>query len=102
MRLARGSAKRGGGAQRVDFDEVAAVSPDRDREIVAIDDALQQLAELDPRKAKVIELRFFGGLSVEETAEALHLFPQSVMRDWKLAKAWLYRELSKGAAAAPD
>jgi RNA polymerase sigma-70 factor, ECF subfamily len=99
---ARGSAKRGGAAQRVDFDNVAAVSPDRDREIVAIDDALQQLAELDPRKAKVIELRFFGGLSVEETAAALNLSPQSVMRDWKLAKAWLNRELSKSAAAAPD
>ena len=95
-------AKRGGGAQRVDLDNVAAISPDRDREIVAIDDALQQLAELDSRKANVNELRFFGGLSVEETAEALNLSPQSVMRDWKLAKAWLNRELSKTAAPAPD
>jgi RNA polymerase sigma-70 factor, ECF subfamily len=92
---ARASAKRGGGAQRVDLENIAAVSSHRDREIVAIDDALKQLATLDPRKAKVIELRFFGGLSVEETAEALKLSPQSVMRDWKLAKAWLHRELSK-------
>jgi RNA polymerase sigma-70 factor, ECF subfamily len=60
---------------------------------------MNQLATLDPRKAKVIELRFFGGLSVEETAEALQLSPQSVMRDWKLAKAWLHRELSQGSPA---
>jgi RNA polymerase sigma factor (sigma-70 family) len=61
---------------------------------VAIDDALQVLAEMDPRKARVIELRFFGGLSVDETAEVLKISPQSVMRDWKLAKAWLMRELT--------
>jgi len=62
---------------------------------VAIDDALKTLAEMDPRKSRVIELRFFGGLSVEETAEVLKISPQSVMRDWKLAKAWLMRELAK-------
>jgi RNA polymerase sigma factor (TIGR02999 family) len=93
----RGAGKRGGGLQRVDLENVADLSPGRDREIVAIDDALKLLAEMDPRKARVIELRFFGGLSVEETAEALHISPQSVMRDWKLAKAWLTREMS-GAA----
>ena len=65
----------------------------RGAELIAIDAALKRLAEFDPRKAQVIELRFFGGLSVEETAEVLKISPQSVMRDWKLAKAWLTREL---------
>ncbi len=98
---ARGSAKRGGQVKRVNhsnafnLDEIADVSAGRDRELVAIDDALNTLGEMDPRKARVIELRFFGGLSVEETAEILKISPQSVMRDWKLAKAWLTRELAK-------
>lgn len=98
---ARGSAKRGGQVKRVnhsaafDLDEIPDVSTGRDRELVAIDDALNELAEMDPRKARVIELRFFGGLSVEETGEVLKISPQSVMRDWKLAKAWLTRELAK-------
>ena len=65
--------------------------------MVALDDALAALAEFDPHKAKVVELRFFGGLSVEETAEVLKISPQSVMRDWKLARAWLMRELSRGS-----
>ena len=97
---ARASAKRGGRVRRVDhssafnLDEIAAVPLGRDRELVAIDDALNALAEMDPRKARVIELRFFGGLSVEETAGVLTISPQSVMRDWKLAKAWLTRELA--------
>jgi RNA polymerase sigma factor (TIGR02999 family) len=99
---ARSSFKRGGGARRVehssafDLDAIPDVSSGRDRELVAIDDALNTLAGMDPRKARVIELRFFGGLSVEETAEVLKISPQSVMRDWKLAKAWLTRELSAG------
>jgi RNA polymerase sigma factor (TIGR02999 family) len=98
---ARASAKRGGQVKRVNhssafnLDEIPEVSSARDRELVAIDDALQVLAEMDPRKARVIELRFFGGLSVEETAEVLKISPQSVMRDWKLAKAWLTRELTR-------
>ena len=98
---ARGSAKRGGQVKRVNhsnafnLDEIPDVSTGRDRELVAIDDALNTLAEMDPRKARVIELRFFGGLSVEETAEVLKISPQSVMRDWKLAKAWLTRELAR-------
>jgi len=98
---ARGSAKRGGHVKRVNhstafnLDEIADVSTGRDRELVAIDDALNTLAEMDPRKARVIELRFFGGLSVEETAEVVKISPQSVMRDWKLAKAWLTRELAR-------
>jgi len=97
---ARGSAKRGGQVKRVNhstafnLDEIPDVSTGRDRELVAIDDALNTLAEIDPRKARVIELRFFGGLSVEETAEILKISPQSVTRDWKLAKAWLMRELA--------
>jgi RNA polymerase sigma factor (TIGR02999 family) len=97
---ARASAKRGGQVKRVNhssafnLDEIPDVSSARDRELVAIDDALKTLAEMDPRKARVIELRFFGGLSVEETADVLKISPQSVMRDWKLAKAWLMRELT--------
>jgi RNA polymerase sigma factor (TIGR02999 family) len=98
---ARASAKRGGHVKRVNhssafnLDEIPDVSSVRDREVVAIDDALRVFAEMDPRKARVIELRFFGGLSVEETAEVLKISPQSVMRDWKLAKAWLMRELTR-------
>jgi RNA polymerase sigma factor (TIGR02999 family) len=99
---ARRSEKRGGQAQRVDhssefnLDQIAASPSGRDRQLVAIDDALKALGEMDPRKARVIELRFFGGLSVDETAEVLKISPQSVMRDWKLAKAWLLREVSAG------
>jgi len=98
---ARGSAKRGGQVKRVNhsaafnLDAIPDVSTGRDRELVAIDDALNTLAEMDPRKARVIELRFFGGLSVEETAEILKISSQTVMRDWKLAKAWLTRELAR-------
>jgi RNA polymerase sigma factor (TIGR02999 family) len=93
---AKNMAKRGKGAVHVNFDEAPEiVSESRDREMVAIDDALNELAEIDPRKAKVIELRFFGGLSVEETAEVLKISPQSVMRDWKMARAWLLTELAR-------
>jgi RNA polymerase sigma-70 factor, ECF subfamily len=93
---ARGSAKRGGAARPVNLDDAPEVaSPGRDHEIMALDDALNLLAEMDPRKARVIELRFFGGLSVEETAEVLAISSQSVMRDWKLAKAWLHREMKR-------
>ncbi len=99
---ARGSAKRGGAGARLNLEDVPDIaSAKRDREIVAIDEALRALAELDPRKAKVIELRFFGGLSVEETAGALKISPQSVMRDWKLAKAWLTRELTQDHGLVP-
>ena len=100
---ARGSAKRGGLVIRVDHS--AAVDLDqipeigRSAELIALDDALKALAEIDPRKARVIEMRFFGGLSVEETASVLGISPQSVLRDWKLAKAWLIREMGRGAGA---
>ena len=82
----------------VNFDELPDFRGNRGAELIALDDALNALAKIDPRKARVIELRFFGGLSVEETAEALKLSPQSIMRDWKLAKAWLTRELKRGTA----
>jgi RNA polymerase sigma factor (TIGR02999 family) len=87
--------KRGGGAVQVSWDEALAVSQEHDADIVAIDDALNQLALLDPRKAQVVELRFFGGLSVEETAEVLKISEQTVLRDWKFAKSWLMRSLSE-------
>ena len=92
---ARHRAKRGGSSQRVDLDRVAEFSPGRDRELVAIDDALQALAAMDRRKAEVIELRFFGGLSVLETAEVLKVSEDTVLRDWRLAKTWLLREMSR-------
>jgi RNA polymerase sigma-70 factor, ECF subfamily len=86
--------KRGGAALRVTFDEALAVSPRQDVEIVAIDEALLALAAIDARKSQVVELRFFGGLSVEETAEVLKISPKTVKRDWRFAKAWLHRALS--------
>jgi RNA polymerase sigma factor (TIGR02999 family) len=92
---ARATGKRGGAAARVNLDEIPEVGAGRAGELVALDDALNTLAGMDPRKAKVVELRFFGGLSVEETAEVLKISDQSVFRDWKLAKAWLRRELQK-------
>jgi len=92
----RGSVKRWGPAGRAYIDEGMIVAKSRDRELLALDEALDSLAQFDARKAKVIELRFFGGLSVEEAAEVLQISPQTVMRDWKLAKAWLEREMSVG------
>jgi RNA polymerase sigma factor (TIGR02999 family) len=89
--------KRGAGAQKVSLDEALMVS-EPGRDLVALDDALQALAKVDPRKSQVVELRFFGGLSVEETAEALKVSPETVMRDWKVAKAWLLRELASDRA----
>ena len=92
---ARRTAKRGGGAHPVSLDEAAVPVQDRPKDVVAIDDALDALEKMDPRKGKVVELRFFGGLTVEETATALRVSPETVMRDWRLAKAWLLRELSR-------
>jgi RNA polymerase sigma-70 factor, ECF subfamily len=86
--------KRGGAVLHVSFDEALAVSPEQDAEMVAIDEALVQLNAMDPRKSQVVELRFFGGLSVEETAEVLKVSPETVKRDWKFAKSWLHRALS--------
>lgn len=85
--------KRGGGAVNVSLDRDVALSIEPGRDLVALDDALAALAKVDERKSRVIELRFFGGLSVNETAEALQVSPETVMRDWKMAKAWLLRQL---------
>ena len=90
----RNQQKRGGAAWHVSFDEALAVSLEQHAEILAIDDALVELAALDPRKSQVVELRFFGGLSVEETAEVLKVSPETVKRDWRFAKSWLHRVLS--------
>jgi RNA polymerase sigma factor (TIGR02999 family) len=90
---ARGSAKRGGGGRKVPFDERLAAAPTTDRELLALDEAIQELARNDPRKAKVVELRFFGGLSLQETAEALKVSEDTVGRDWNFAKAWLAHEM---------
>ena len=86
--------KRGGGAERVSLDTSAVVSREARRDLLAIDEALNRLAAVDGRKSQVVELRFFGGLSVKETADVLKVSPDTVMRDWKLAKAWLLGELS--------
>jgi RNA polymerase sigma factor (TIGR02999 family) len=93
---ARDSLKRAGGAHRVPFDERLVATNEWSVNLCALDDALTLLAQKDERKSQVVELRFFGGLSVEETAEALHTSPRTVMRDWRLARAWLSRELTKG------
>jgi RNA polymerase sigma factor (TIGR02999 family) len=85
--------KRGGGAQKISFDEALIASPERGRDLVALDDAMLALASTDARKSQVVELRFFGGLSVKETAEVLKVSPDTVLRDWSLAKAWLSREM---------
>lgn len=91
---ARNAAKRGGHAPRLSLDEGLSPTTERAAELVALDDALNALATFDARKARVIELRFFGGLSVEECADVVGISPQSVMRDWKLAKAWLLEQLT--------
>ena len=93
---ARVAAKRKGSAIRVTFSEDLAISVGEDANLLALNDALAALAKLDARKARVVELRFFGGLSVEETAEVLEISPDSVMRDWRLAKPWLAREVKRG------
>ncbi len=97
----RQAAKRGGGACVVPLEEAWVVSQEPDTDVVAVDEALDALAKIDPRKAKVVELRFFGGLSVEETAAVLEISGESVMRDWRLARAWLARELDKEKPDGP-
>jgi RNA polymerase sigma-70 factor (ECF subfamily) len=97
---ARHYQKRGGQAKRVTFDEALVVTDEPRQDFVALDDALKALATFDERKSRVIELRFFGGLSVEETASVLNVSHDTVIRDWRLAKVWLRREM-RGAAAPP-
>jgi RNA polymerase sigma factor (TIGR02999 family) len=98
---ARGAAKRGGLQVKVVFDEALAVSDEPRQDFIALDDALEALAKFDERKSRVIELRFFGGLSVEETASVVKVSPDTVMRDWQLAKAWLQREMRGDRSASP-
>jgi len=88
-------AKRGGGARKISLDETMIVSQQRAAEVVALDDVLKELADFDPQQSRIVELRFFGGLTIEETAEVLSLSPATIKREWSTAKAWLYHELAK-------
>jgi RNA polymerase sigma factor (TIGR02999 family) len=97
----RHNLKRGGDVPHVALDEAALVGADADVDLVALDDAMTALARVDPRKMQVVEMRFFGGLSVEETAEVLGISPVTVKRDWRMAKAWLYREMADGTTDGP-
>jgi RNA polymerase sigma factor (TIGR02999 family) len=97
----QGAQKRGGGARKVNFDETAVLSSEPERCILALDDALTAFAQVAPRQAKVVEMRYFGGLTEEEIVEALQISPRTVRRDWDLAKAWLLRELSQNEVVAP-
>jgi RNA polymerase sigma factor (TIGR02999 family) len=90
--------KRGGQLSRVSLDEALTVSQERGPDLVVLDDAMNALAAIDRRKSAIVELRFFGGLTVEETAEVLKVSPETVMRDWRLAKVWLLRELGRGGS----
>lgn len=91
----RQTEKRGGEWKVISFEETAVISVERAQEIVALDDAIKSLEKLDERKARVVEMRYFGGLSVNETAEVLKISPETVMRDWRFAKTWLLRELQE-------
>ena len=91
---AHGAKKRGALVPKVSLDEALEFSPERSRELIALDEALKNLEQLSPRQGRVVELRFFGGLSVEETAEVLGTSPRTVKRDWNVARAWLYGELA--------
>jgi RNA polymerase sigma factor (TIGR02999 family) len=89
--------KRGPGIEHVSLDEAVLVSQEQSAEVLALDAALKRLAVIDPRKSQIVELRYFGGLDVEEAAEAISVAPITVKREWLMAKAWLHRELSSGA-----
>jgi RNA polymerase sigma factor (TIGR02999 family) len=91
----RGARKRGGSAARLSLDGALEISARMDPDLVSLDEAMKRLSEVDTRKSRVVEMRFFGGLSVEETAAALEVSPDTVMRDWKLAKSWLRREMNR-------
>lgn len=95
-------AKRGGGAVPVDLDEVAVIAPEKSEELIALDEALEALAEFDPQKSKIVEMRFFGGLTVNEVAAVLGIAPVTVMLHWRLAKAWLRREMRAGLQGEPE
>jgi RNA polymerase sigma factor (TIGR02999 family) len=91
---ARQAGKRGGMAEKLPLDQALDFSPARSRELIELDNALKSLGQIDPQQARVVELRFFGGLTVEETAEVLGISPRTVKRDWAVARAWLHGELS--------
>jgi len=91
-------AKRGGGAQQVSLEEAATVTPDLGRELIQLDEALKSLAEMDPRRSQVVEMRYFGGLNNEEIAGVLHISENTVTRDWNMARAWLYQQLTGSGA----
>lgn len=97
----RHNLKRGGNVPHVALEDAAVIGGDRDADLVLLDEAMNTLAQFDARKAQVVEMRFFGGLSVDETAEVLKVSPVTVMRDWSTAKAWLYRELAGGTDDGP-
>lgn len=90
--------KRGGGAVQVSLNDAIALSEQRAEELVALDEALRSLEHLDPQKGRIVEMRYFGGLSIEETAEVLDISPRTVRREWRRSKAWLYRMISEGVA----
>jgi RNA polymerase sigma factor (TIGR02999 family) len=90
----RRNAKRGGGAIRVSLNEATTVPQEQSASVMALDEALKNLEKTDPRKSRIVELRFFGGMSIEETAEALNVSPGTVMRDWTFTRAWLQKEMS--------
>lgn len=92
----RHNLKRGGSARQVSLDEALVIAPERGPDLLALDEALDRLAALNARQAKIVELRYFGGLTEEETAEALKVSLRTVQRDWNLARLWLYRELNAG------
>ena len=91
------AAKRGSGGIKISLDEAIDLTDERATELIALDDALKALADFDPQKSRIVELRFFGGLSIEETAEVLGIGTATVIRQWKMAKAWLYHEVNKGS-----
>ena len=91
----RRQGKRGGAVTRIPLDEAESIAPDRSTDLIELDEALQRLAVIDERKSRVVELRFFGGLSLDDTAAALNVSAPTVLRDWSTAKAWLYRELNQ-------
>lgn len=94
---ARFAAKRGSGQVQLEFDESIALPGKSDKDLLALDDAMQALAQLDQRQSRIVELRFFGGLSIEESAEVLNVSPATVKRDWNVARAWLYRQLARSS-----
>jgi len=97
----RRNQKRGGGVPHISLDETAVIGGPQDTDLVTLDDALNTLSKLDPRKVQIVEMRFFGGLSVEETAEVLKVSPITIKRDWRAARMWLYRELTSTTTNEP-